>query len=248
MPLFQSSRAKLFIRKCLEWKGTSCVNQLGEHIFTGKVSHVPFVLTQRQKDTRKWPFSNHSLCWSLLCDTKFCNIVLKMLDTKNESKFAQSHLPELLVWEVEFAVLEKNFGIDCSKVYRHSTLLLLHLRVKAPTIFSFGKLTPDYTRSARRTSWTSGGLKTLGTRRSRKACYILITDIFPCFSPDARSQLVFVVRVFYHLDVLQLPWLSVVCFGSDLVTISPHKKKENHNSNQNNPGKFAKQPCTYIEI
>lgn len=29
----------------------------------------------------------------------------------------------------------KNFGIDCSKVYRHSTLLLLHLRVKAPTIF-----------------------------------------------------------------------------------------------------------------
>lgn len=27
-----------------------------------------------------------------------------------------------------------------------------------------------------------------------------------------------------------------------MVTISPHKKKENHNSNQNNPGKFAKQP------
>lgn len=26
-----------------------------------------------------------------------------------------------------------------------------------------------------------------------------------------------------------------------MVTISPHKKKENHNSNQNNPGKFAKQ-------
>ncbi|KAL9978889.1 hypothetical protein ACROYT_G016472 [Oculina patagonica] len=36
--------------------------------------------------------------------------------------------------------------------------------------------------------------------------------------------------------------MSVVCFGSDLLTISPHKTKENHNSNPKNPGKFAKQP------
>ncbi|XP_068708057.1 ornithine decarboxylase antizyme 1-like [Montipora foliosa] len=30
--------------------------------------------------------------------------------------------------------------------------------------------------------------------------------------------------------------------ASDSLTISPHKKKENHNPNQNYPGKFAKQP------
>ncbi|XP_022797866.1 ornithine decarboxylase antizyme 1-like, partial [Stylophora pistillata] len=35
---------------------------------------------------------------------------------------------------------------------------------------------------------------------------------------------------------------SVVCLGSDLSTISPHKKKENQHPNQKHPGKFAKQP------
>lgn len=34
----------------------------------------------------------------------------------------------------------------------------------------------------------------------------------------------------------------VDCFGSELSTISPHKKKDSHHSNQNYPGKFSRKP------
>ena len=92
-------------------------------------------------------------------------------------------------------------------------------------------------------------IKDTGYKKSAQSMLHLVADIFPCFSPVAGELVWRSLFEFCPLDVLKFPWLSVVCFGSDLVTISPHKKKENHNSNQNNPGKFAKQqPCTYVEI
>lgn len=37
--------------------------------------------------------------------------------------------------------------------------------------------------------------KILGTRKARKACYMLVADIFPCFSPVAGELVEVLVRV-----------------------------------------------------